>query len=69
MLEKYQKEVFDVLEKSHMIDRNIDKIIENHYANSKSALLLTGARQVGETKYVLEVLLDVCGIGRMRQRR
>ena len=52
-----------------MIDRNIDKIIENHYANSKSALLLTGARQVGETKYVLEVLLDVCGIGRMRQRR
>ena len=32
-----------------MIDRNIDKIIENHYANSKSALLLTGARQVGKT--------------------
>lgn len=32
-----------------MIDRNIDKIIENHYANNKSALLLTGARQVGKT--------------------
>ena len=32
-----------------MINRNIDKIIENHYANNKSALLLTGARQVGKT--------------------
>lgn len=32
-----------------MIDRRLDKIIENHYANNKSALLLTGARQVGKT--------------------
>ena len=32
-----------------MINRNIDKIIEYHYANNKSALLLTGARQVGKT--------------------
>ena len=32
-----------------MIDRRLDKIIENHYANIKSALLLTGARQVGKT--------------------
>ena len=32
-----------------MIERRLDKIIENHYANSKSALLLTGARQVGKT--------------------
>ena len=38
-----------------MINRNIDKIIENHYANNKSALLLTGARQVGVTKYVLDM--------------
>lgn len=32
-----------------MIERNLDKVIENHYSNSKSALLLTGARQVGKT--------------------
>lgn len=32
-----------------MIDRRLDKIIENHYANNMSALLLTGARQVGKT--------------------
>ena len=32
-----------------MIRRNLDQIIENHYANSKSALLLTGARQTGKT--------------------
>ena len=32
-----------------MIDRKLDKIIESHYANNKSALLLTGARQVGKT--------------------
>lgn len=31
-----------------MISRNLDQIIENHYANNKSALLLTGARQVGK---------------------
>lgn len=32
-----------------MISRYLDKTIENHYVNSKSALLLTGARQVGKT--------------------
>ena len=32
-----------------MISRCLDKAIENHYAISKSALLLTGARQVGKT--------------------
>ena len=32
-----------------MIDRRLDKIIENHYANNRSALLLAGARQVGKT--------------------
>ena len=32
-----------------MISRHLDKIIENHYVSSKSALLLTGARQVGKT--------------------
>ena len=39
-----------------MIDRKLDKEIENHFSNSKSALLLTGARQTGKTfairKYV-----------------
>ena len=32
-----------------MISRCLDKTIENHYIISKSALLLTGARQVGKT--------------------
>ena len=32
-----------------MINRILDKVIENHYTNNKSALLLTGARQVGKT--------------------
>lgn len=32
-----------------MIDRRLDKIIEGHYNSNKSALLLTGARQVGKT--------------------
>jgi hypothetical protein len=32
-----------------MLSRKLDKAIENHYANNKSALLLTGARQVGKT--------------------
>ena len=32
-----------------MIHRDLDKFIENHYANNRSALLLTGARQVGKT--------------------
>lgn len=32
-----------------MINRKLDKYIEQHYANNKSALLLTGARQTGKT--------------------
>ena len=32
-----------------MIQRRLDNIIENHFINNKSALLLTGARQVGKT--------------------
>lgn len=32
-----------------MIDRKLDKEIESHFSNSKSALLLTGARQTGKT--------------------
>ena len=32
-----------------MINRKIDGIIADHFRNSKSALLLTGARQTGKT--------------------
>ena len=32
-----------------MIHRDLDLFIDNHYANNRSALLLTGARQVGKT--------------------
>ena len=32
-----------------MISRKIDGIIANHFKTSKSALLLTGARQTGKT--------------------
>ena len=32
-----------------MIRRDLDLFIDNHYANNRSALLLTGARQVGKT--------------------
>ena len=35
-----------------MIGRRLDKIIENHFVNAHSALLLTGARQVGKTHAV-----------------
>ncbi len=49
-----------------MIDRDIDKFIENHYNSSKSALLLTGARQVGKTlairKYAQKAGLDLLEI-------
>lgn len=38
-----------MLEKLHMISRKLDQMIENHYNNNSSALLLTGARQVGKT--------------------
>ncbi|MBO7480511.1 MAG: AAA family ATPase, partial [Bacteroidales bacterium] len=32
-----------------MIERELDKYIDNHYSTSKSALMLTGARQTGKT--------------------
>lgn len=32
-----------------MIARQLDQVIDNHYNTSKSAILLTGARQVGKT--------------------
>ncbi len=32
-----------------MLNRKIDKFIEQHYANNRSSLLLTGARQTGKT--------------------
>lgn len=32
-----------------MIQRKVDKVIENHYASTHKALFLTGARQVGKT--------------------
>lgn len=32
-----------------MINRNLDYIIEQHYASSKNALYLYGARQVGKS--------------------
>lgn len=49
MLEKLQKQPDFVLEKLHMISRRLDQVIDNHYNLSSSALLLTGARQVGKT--------------------
>lgn len=49
-----------------MIDRNLDKFIENHYNGSRSALLLTGARQVGKTlairKYAQKARLNLLEI-------
>ena len=35
-----------------MLSRKLDNIIERHYANNKSALLLKGARQVGKTSAI-----------------
>ena len=35
-----------------MLSRKLDAFIERHYANSKSALLLKGARQVGKTSAI-----------------
>ena len=32
-----------------MLNRHIDNLIERHYASTKKALLLTGARQTGKT--------------------
>ena len=32
-----------------MLKRLIDSVIDNHYASTKKALLLTGARQIGKT--------------------
>ena len=35
-----------------MLSRKLDNIIERHYVNNKSALLLKGARQVGKTSAI-----------------
>ncbi len=32
-----------------MLKRLMDSVIDNHYASTKKALLLTGARQIGKT--------------------
>ena len=32
-----------------MINRQLDNLIEEHYANTRNALLLSGARQVGKS--------------------
>ena len=49
-----------------MIQRELDQLIENHYKQSKSALLLTGARQVGKTiairKYAQKAGLELVEI-------
>jgi len=37
-----------------MLSRKLDSVIEKHYANNKSALLLKGARQVGKTSAIRE---------------
>ena len=34
---------------NYMIDRCLDDLIKNHYENSRNALLLSGARQVGKS--------------------
>lgn len=49
-----------------MIERELDKCIDNHYNTSKNALLLTGARQTGKTfairKYAERKGLDLLEI-------
>lgn len=49
-----------------MIQRKLGKLIANHYDNSKSALMLTGARQVGKTfairRYAEEMSLKLVEI-------
>ena len=56
-LEKCTKRELATLKKCNMVNRKLDKEIENHYEMNKSALLLTGARQTGKTfavrKYAL----------------
>ncbi|MGM9693886.1 MAG: ATP-binding protein [Alloprevotella sp.] len=44
-----------------MISRKIDKTISNHFKNSKSAILLTGARQTGKT-YAVRKYADNHGL-------
>mgnify|MGYP003504717549 FL=1 len=48
-LEKCTKRELATLKKCNMVNRKLDKEIENHYEMNKSALLLTGARQTGKT--------------------
>ena len=49
-----------------MLSRKLDNIIEKHYANNKSALLLKGGRQVGKTsairKYATEQKMNLIEI-------
>lgn len=49
-----------------MISRFLDQVIENHFNSSKSALLLTGARQVGKTiairKYAQKAQMELVEI-------
>ncbi len=40
-----------------MLNRKIDNDIDAHFSNSKKALFLTGARQVGKT-YLSENMLN-----------
>lgn len=44
-----------------MLKRLIDSVIENHYASTKKALLLTGARQTGKT-YALRAYAKRAGL-------
>ena len=41
-----------------MINRKLDSFIEQHFSNSKSALLLTGARQTGKTYAIRKYASD-----------
>ena len=60
---KIKKNIF---RKVAMIQRELDQLIENHYKQSSSALLLTGARQVGKTiairKYAQKAGLELIEI-------
>ena len=45
-----------------MIDRKADKWIDDHFKDTKKALLLTGARQVGKT-YAVRRAAERLGYG------
>ena len=44
-----------------MIKRKIDNYIQHHFDNSKQALLLTGARQIGKT-YAIRKYAELTGL-------